>query len=261
AVSVDRVMYRVDQGDWHRYTGGFTVPEGKHTVYYYAVDILGNIGDLYSVMVDVGGGMPSSSCYIIPDEPTGDNGWYISSVSVALSAFDEVSGVSHIMYRVDDGVWLMYYGSFDVDTDGQHVIEYYADDNAGNREPVNAREVKIDLYGPEITISRPYGHLYLFDRVILPLPGNRTVVVGQVTVAATVVDTATSGVAAAELYIDDKLRDSFERDLTYTLDELMLGRCTIRVVAYDNAGNKAVREVTVSIFNLAIESIGNAEDS
>jgi hypothetical protein len=245
-------MYRVDQGAWYRYTGGFTVAEGKHTVYYYAVDILGNIGDLYSVMVDVGGGMPSSSCSIMPGEPTGNNGWYTSSVTVALSAVDEVSGISRIMYRVDDGAWQTYREPFIVESDGQHVIEYYAVDNAGNEEPANTQEVKLDLYGPEITISRPYGHLYLFDHALLPLPGNRTIVIGQVTVVASVVDTATSGVAAAELYIDNELRRSFECTITYLLDEMMLGRHAIKVVAYDNAGNKSVREVTVAIFNLVL---------
>ncbi|MFO8133764.1 MAG: hypothetical protein R6U10_07555, partial [Thermoplasmatota archaeon] len=252
-LGVEGIYYRVDNGNWTSYGEPFTVDEpGRHTLYYYAKDVMGNFGGMRSTVVDVGGGMPSSICTVMPGVPNGDNGWYTSGVSVELSAFDEVSGVSHVMYRVDGGAWQVYDGVFVVDSDGPHSIEYYAVDNVGNEEPVNVEQVKIDLYGPKISISRPQGRLYLFDHAILPLPGNRTVVIGPVTVAASVVDTATSGVAATELYVDDELRASSGRNVTYVLDETMLGWHTIRVVAYDNAGNSAVREVVMAVFNIAI---------
>ncbi len=261
-LGVEGIRYRVDDGDWRSYSEPFTVDEpGMHTIYYYAKDVMGNFGDMGSTVIDVGGGVPSSSCQIDPGEPTGDNGWYISGVTVTLSATDEVSGVNRIMYRVDGGVWQVYDGGFSVDSDGRHLIEYYAVDNAGNQEAVNTREIKIDLYGPEISISRPQGALYLFDRAVMPLPGNRTIIVGQVTVAATVVDTATSGVASAELYIDEELRGSFDRDIRYTLDETMLGRHTVRVAGYDNAGNRATRAITMGVFNIALTCADTTEIS
>ena len=36
-------MYRIDGGSWIVYTGGFTLTEGEHTIYYYSTDKLGNV--------------------------------------------------------------------------------------------------------------------------------------------------------------------------------------------------------------------------
>ncbi len=252
-LGVDSIHYRVDDGDWTSYSEPFTVEEpGRHTLYYYAKDVMGNFGDMGSVVVDVGAGSPSSSCSVTPDRPTGDNGWYTTGVTVELSATDEASGVSHVMYRVDGGDWQRYDGSFAVDGDGRHDIDYYAVDNAGREEAVNTRRVKIDLYGPDVAFERPRGALYLFGRPVVPLPGNQTVVVGPVTIRATVVDTATSGVASTELYIDDERCGSFDSDVTYPVDTRMLGRHRIRVVAYDRAGNRATATVAPYILSLGL---------
>lgn len=60
------------------------------------------------------------------------------------------------------------------------------------------------------------------------------------------------GVASAELYIDDEFHGSFERDVTYTVDEMMLGRRAIRVAVYYHAGNMATREITMAVFNIVL---------
>jgi hypothetical protein len=40
---VNVTMYRIDGGSWTVYTGGFTLAEGKHTIFYYSIDKLGNV--------------------------------------------------------------------------------------------------------------------------------------------------------------------------------------------------------------------------
>jgi len=36
-------MYKIDGGSWTVYTGGFTLTEGEHTIYYYSIDNLDNV--------------------------------------------------------------------------------------------------------------------------------------------------------------------------------------------------------------------------
>ncbi len=48
------------------------------------------------------------------------------------------SGVSMIVYRIDDGDWQVYDGAFVVEGSGNHTVEYYAADNAGNEGTVQS---------------------------------------------------------------------------------------------------------------------------
>jgi len=48
---VNVMMYRIDGGSWTVYTGGFTLPEGEHTIYYHSVDNLGNVEQERSLAV------------------------------------------------------------------------------------------------------------------------------------------------------------------------------------------------------------------
>ena len=48
---VDVTMYRTDGGSWTVYTGGFTLTEGAHTIYYYSIDKLGNVEQERSLVV------------------------------------------------------------------------------------------------------------------------------------------------------------------------------------------------------------------
>jgi hypothetical protein len=48
---VNVTMYRIDDGSWTVYTGGFTLAEGEHTIYYYSIDNLGNTEEERSLVV------------------------------------------------------------------------------------------------------------------------------------------------------------------------------------------------------------------
>ncbi|MEA2054778.1 MAG: hypothetical protein U9O96_06725 [Candidatus Thermoplasmatota archaeon] len=110
----------------------------------------------------------------------------------------------------------------------------------------------MNICGSEITVSKPMSYLFIFDRAIMPLPGDKPLIIGRATIIATFADVATSGVDSAELYIDDELKTSFVSGVEYTLNERLLGDHTIKIVAYDKAGNKAVKEIRATIYNLNI---------
>ncbi|MCM2357205.1 MAG: 6-bladed beta-propeller [Geobacteraceae bacterium] len=87
----------------------------------------------------------------------GNNGWYLSDVTVSLSASDTGSGVKESHYQVNSGVDVAVPGSFasvSLTTDGGFTVSYYAIDNADNREnPPNNVTVNIDKTPPTITIT------------------------------------------------------------------------------------------------------------
>jgi len=48
---VNATMYRIDGGSWTVYAGGFSLPEGEHTIFYYSIDKLGNVEQERSLVV------------------------------------------------------------------------------------------------------------------------------------------------------------------------------------------------------------------
>ncbi|UCD14566.1 MAG: hypothetical protein JSW60_03870 [Thermoplasmatales archaeon] len=100
---------------------------------------------------------PITTCTLDPPEPDGDNGWYVSDVTVTLNATDDMSGVKEIKYKIGTGSWQTIpgdNGSFIIDIDGGNLqIEFYAIDNVGNEESHHTFEIDMDQTSPEISFE------------------------------------------------------------------------------------------------------------
>ncbi|MEM2974451.1 MAG: DUF2341 domain-containing protein, partial [Candidatus Micrarchaeia archaeon] len=84
----------------------------------------------------------------------GRPGWYKSSVTVTLSAYDALSGLSNIFYKLNaSGEWQPYTGPIIFTNDGYNPIYYFAVDNAGNMEPVKVASAGIDRIPPSANIT------------------------------------------------------------------------------------------------------------
>jgi WD40 repeat protein len=81
----------------------------------------------------------------------GEDGWYISDVTVTLSASDDLSGVKVTRYRIGSGRWKEYTKPFVISSEGVTKISYYSEDNAGNEERVKSLEIKVDKTSPTIS--------------------------------------------------------------------------------------------------------------
>jgi len=163
---------------------------------------------------------PVTTIYFDPPYPDGDNGWYVSDVTITLEATDDMSGVDFIKYLLDDNDWLTYTGPFTVESDGYHRITYYAVDKAGNVEqPSEVIRFGIDQTPPTIELTWE--------------------VRGCFEVIFTVIcSDATSGMDRVEFYINDVLMfiDDME-PYVWILDQR--GPYTYKFTAFDNAGNSA----------------------
>ena len=118
---------------------------------YRSADGLGNREAVQSLQVRIDT-VPPVTTEDLTGTP-GLNGWYRSAVQVDLAAGDATSGVAVTRYRIDGGAWQAYSGPFTISSDGNHTVEYYSEDVAGNREAVQSVQVPVDTTPPATTAT------------------------------------------------------------------------------------------------------------
>ena len=240
--------YRLDGRKWNEYKAAMEISkEGWHILEYYSVDDSGNVESIKSFEFGIDKSTPSTIHSLNPSLPDGKNGWYVSNVTVTLTASDGISGISHTFYRVDGNKWQEYKGAFIITQNGNHTIQYYSMDNAGNVENIHSFNVKIDVEAPFIEIVKPEKGIYLMDRKIASAP--LTIVIGKITIIASANDNI--GIEKVEFYIDGKLK-SIDNETPYSWqwNEMAIGKHEITVKAYDEAGNVVTARQKIWIFNL-----------
>jgi hypothetical protein len=120
----------------------------------------------------------------------GQNGFYTSSVTVTLTATDDINGVASTSYSVDNGSWTTYASPFLVSSDGAHSVRYSSTDNVGNIETTKTISFTMDLGGPT-TSAALAGTAGLLGWYVSPV---------QVTLSA---GGGTSGVASVHFRVDN----------------------------------------------------------
>jgi parallel beta-helix repeat protein len=86
----------------------------------------------------------------------GENGWYISDVSLTLAAKDEEkgSGLQKTEYSIDNGIaWTTYANPIIFSQEGITQVQYRSTDKQGNIEEAKTITIKIDKTAPEAKIS------------------------------------------------------------------------------------------------------------
>jgi hypothetical protein len=141
---IESTWYRIDySGYWKFYTVPFTVSsDEEHTVEYRSFDRAGNREDTKSVDFKIDETPPVTEHEF--DGVIGEDGWFVTDVTVTLSAEDATTGVNYTKYKLDDGDWITYVEPFVVIEDGDYTLYYYSVDLAGNIEPTIEVEFKID---------------------------------------------------------------------------------------------------------------------
>lgn len=128
---VSVTMYRLDGGEWvEEPSATLTVDEcGAHTLEYYSVDVAGNEESAKSIEFQVDTAAPVTTVSV-------------DGSTVTLTVADIGSGASGTMYRIDEGEWTVYDGPFEVRGSGNHTVEFYSTDAAGNNETVETIDVE-----------------------------------------------------------------------------------------------------------------------
>jgi len=249
-MGVKDTYYMLEGKPWLQYKNMFKVTnEGIYDLYYYSVDNAGNKEDIKYKTFKIDKTKPTTTYEL--NGYKGNDGWYITNVTVHLFASDAVSGINKTFYRIGNGSWQTYSNEFAISKDGVYTVYYYSVDRAGNTEDIKHFTLKIDKAKPIATIVKPRrGYLYLWDREIMPTLFGNTLIIGRITIF---VDASNheSGIQKVQFYIDNILQiEDSEPPYAWEWNYLAIGTHLIKVVAYDNAGNYGMDEMVVKVFNI-----------
>ena len=106
-------------------------------------DKAGNETLAASVPVDIDRTAPGTTA-------SAPSGWVNNEVTVALAAHDALSGVASTFYRLDGGAEQTG-SSVPIGSEGDHTLEFWSVDRAGNSEAHNSVHVQVDRTAPTIT--------------------------------------------------------------------------------------------------------------
>ena len=171
---------------------------------------------------------PVTTIKFDPPEPNGENGWYVSNVTVTLNATD-YDDVNATYYRINSGKWEIYDSPFVLSEDGDDIqIDYYSVDNTGKEEDVKSAWLDIDKTPPNVTVEvkvKRIGWRKWLITIIITSNEN------------------TSGMDRVEFFLNDGLQSVVSGSgPTYSWSWVMYGdlSVSIKVIIYDNAGNSVV---------------------
>ena len=230
---VDTIEYDLDDTGFQPYTEPLTInTPGDHTIQYQATDNAGNTSETGSTTLTVLEGDPEDTTPPeVNAEVAGDqdeDGNYIGSATVTITAQDSGSGVDTIEYDLDDTGFQPYTEPLTINTPGDHTIQYQATDNAGNTSETGSTTLTVLEGDPEDTTP----------------PEVNAQLTGSQDAQWNYVDSATVALSAND-------PDSGVRFLRYSLDggsytaysePIMVnepGKHTVRYHATDHAGNRS----------------------
>jgi VCBS repeat-containing protein len=134
---------------------------GTDSFTYRAFDGIVNssIVQVVITVIDVIDDITPPSTTVLLAGSLGDNGWYITDVTVTLFATDDTSKMITTSYSFDGSNWIEYTGPFVYSLEGITTIYFNSTDEYGNVEATNTQAFKIDSTFPQtqLTTERIYG--------------------------------------------------------------------------------------------------------
>jgi len=111
---------------------------------------------------------------------------------------------------------------------------------------------EVDENSPEVKITKPEKALYLLNNKIRNFIFRKPFIIGKINITVDAIDKL-SGISHVEFYIDDDLKHAdFDYPYNYLWEKekiiYLRHRHTIKVIAYDNAGNNKSDEIIVRKF-------------
>lgn len=211
-IEVEKIEYKIDGGPISAYQNPFSVDqEGRHAIYFYGIDKVGNkeADKSFSFVVD------NTAPVVVftaskPLMKIADKIWVSKDVTFNISAADALSGVNSVQFSVNGKDYLKYISTFGIDgteaelktkvddkvnnTTDQFAIKI--SDEAGKSEEakINSLKLSIDGIAPVVEIKA--------DKE-LKVSGEKKIAQTDVKYSVTAIDNE-SGVAQIVVRIDGK---------------------------------------------------------
>lgn len=149
------IHWRLNGGPWQAYGAPFAVSnERVNLLDYYAVDQAGNEEAAHYEIFSIDLVDPTSRVGMVQGE-LGINEWYVSPVTLTLSAQDLESGLELIEYTLDGDAWQLYTTPVVLADEGIHHLHYRATDSGGRIEATRTLTISLDLTPPVIVSTLP----------------------------------------------------------------------------------------------------------
>jgi hypothetical protein len=210
--------------------------DGTYTVYERLSDVAGNTTtSTRTIHLDT---IPPVAGFSLPAS-NGQNGWYVSPVTVTPNGSDAISGIASQQVSLDNATWS---SSVTISTDGTYTVYERLSDVAGNTT-TSSRTIQLDTTPPS-------------SAFVSPAEGSTTIVHGSITMSGVTAD-LTSGAAGADISLDGgatwlPLTLGVGGSWSYTWDTAHIsnGAHTILVRAVDIAGNQEhTAQITIVVSN------------
>lgn len=142
---VVNIWHRLNDGAWRAQSRLEVSGEGDHTVTFYAQDVAGNLEPERRLNIAID--LTPPSVVVTPDRLPNATGWYTAPLTLNFEVSDMPSQQATAYFRLDGGPWQQG-AQLVIASSGDHEIEYYAQDVAGNRSVVARTSVKLDTFPP-----------------------------------------------------------------------------------------------------------------
>jgi large repetitive protein len=140
---VAKTYYSINGSEYLEGTSLMVDQEGVNQVSFYSVDNAGNKEEAKTIEVKLDKTAPETTS----DAPAS---WIKNDIQVNLVAADSQSGVAKTYYSINGSDYVEG-AAFTVNQEGVNEVSFYSIDKAGNKEPAQKMEVKIDKTAPLIT--------------------------------------------------------------------------------------------------------------
>lgn len=139
----------VDQVGWANYSDtSFT--DGMHSIQFRATDNAGNITETTTQTINVDTTAPTLS--LSTTGTSGQNGWYISAVTLTPTASDSTSGLYSLEVTTDGVTWTQVSAPVTL-PDGVYTVQFRATDTAGNVSQTPSQQIKVDATTPSLSLN------------------------------------------------------------------------------------------------------------
>ena len=168
-------------------------------------------------------------------------------ISNTFDAYDECSNTWDDGYPSGGNYWDNYSG-IDENQDGIGDVPYYISGGNNSDYYPLMQPYGVDIDPPVVEIVKPENALYIRNKEMLPL--RKPLIIGYIYIEVEVSDEE-SGINRVEFYIDGELKyNGTTEPYIYAWDKRtpFRFRHTIKIIAYDEAGNYASSEISVLKF-------------
>ncbi|MDE2509621.1 MAG: hypothetical protein KGL74_00740, partial [Elusimicrobia bacterium] len=239
---VDRIEVAVDGGSYAAYASALTFAEGRHAIFYRAVDRVGNVAPArtLSLRSDATRPMtalsPSGAFFTANSRDYASAGFFYTLTANDPASNSVASGLALTRYALDGGAFQTYVSTFGL-VEGVRQVAFQSQDNVGNLELLKSATVYVDATPPAtaLTIGQPQyaspaGTLFVGPAATFVLSAQDPVVQG-----------VASGVSAVSARVDAGAYSLYGASFTLTPGD---GLRTVGWFSVDNVGNAETPKIS-----------------